>query len=124
MCGCPAFSCPLAFHDRHTGAFSCAIPVSTTCPLPPRAAAAPISGRAISSLFSPLANRRTGIPRASANRWIPAVYTSPIFPNAADDGMPYPRCQRKNQHTQPTDCSLGTYACKKILPTGRQVSVT
>ena len=35
MCGCAACSCPFAFHDRHTGAFSCAIPISATAPSPP-----------------------------------------------------------------------------------------
>jgi hypothetical protein len=43
----------LAFHDRHTGAFSCAIPISATAPSPPVAAAASMYGRAIVSLFSP-----------------------------------------------------------------------
>src|SRR6266540_5579150 len=31
----------------------------------------------------------------------------PILPNAADDGIVNPRCQRRNRHTSPTDCSLG-----------------
>src|SRR5512144_1613136 len=62
MCGCAACSWPLAFQDRHTGAFSCASPINTTRPGPPSAAALAISGRAICSLFSPLAKCRTGTP--------------------------------------------------------------
>jgi hypothetical protein len=50
-------------------------------------AAASISGRAIASLFSPLANRITGTPLALAQRWISATYPSPIFPNAAEEGI-------------------------------------
>jgi hypothetical protein len=49
---------------------------------------------------------------------------SPIFPNADEEGIGYPRCQRRNWHTQPTLCSFGTYACRKIRSTDRQVSVT
>jgi hypothetical protein len=56
----------LAFHERHTTAFSCAIPISTTRPSPPAAAAASISGRAISSLLSPLAKWITGMSLACA----------------------------------------------------------
>ena len=108
MCGCAACSWPLAFHDRHTGAFSCAIPISTTRPSPPAAAAASISGRAICSLFCPLAKRITGTSFAFAQRWISATYASPSLPNAAEDGIANPRCQRRNWHTQPTVCSFGT----------------
>jgi hypothetical protein len=63
----------LAFHDRHIGVFSCAIPISTTFPSPPSRAAASINGRAISSLFSPLANRRTGIAFFFAHRYTSAT---------------------------------------------------
>ena len=66
MCGCAAPRWPRAGQDRHTDAFSCAMPISATLPAPP-AAAASIYGRAISSSFSPLANRRTGMPCAFAN---------------------------------------------------------
>ena len=107
MCGCAAPRGPLAGQDRHAGAFSCAMPIRATLPAPP-AAAASIYGRAISSFFSPLAKRRTGMPCAFANRCTSAVYASPIFPNAADDGIGYPRCQRRNWHTIPTLCNRGT----------------
>jgi hypothetical protein len=63
----------LAFHDRHTGVFSCAIPINTTRPSPPSLWAASISGREICSLFSPLANRRTGIAFAFAHRYTSAT---------------------------------------------------
>jgi len=43
------------YHERHTDAFSWAMPISTTRPDPPWVAAAWINGRASSSLFSPLA---------------------------------------------------------------------
>ena len=86
MCGCAACSWPLAFHDRQVTAFSCATPIITTRPRPPLAAAS-ISGLAISSLFSPLANRRTGMPFARANRCTSSSYALPIFLNAADDGI-------------------------------------
>jgi hypothetical protein len=46
------------------------------------------------------------------------------LPNAAADGIVNPRCQRRNRHTSPTDCSLGTYACRKIRSIERQVRVT
>jgi hypothetical protein len=121
MCGC---CWPLAFHDRHTGAFSCAIPTSATFPAPPSAAAACRYGRAISSFRSPLANRTTGMSRSRTYRCKLAVYASPIFPNAADDGIANLRCQRRNWHTQPTVCSFGTYACRKTRSTDRQASVT
>ncbi len=42
-------------------------------PSPPSLLAASINGRAISSLFSPLANRRTGMPRALAHRYTSAT---------------------------------------------------
>ena len=48
------------------------------------------------------------MPFASANLCTSAAYASPIFPNAADDGMKNPRCQRRNWHTMPTLFSLGT----------------
>jgi len=93
----------LAFHECQITAFSWAMPISATLPRPPAAAAASISGRATSSLLSPLAKRRTGMPLASANPRTSASYAWPIFLNAADDGMKNPRCQRRNRHTQPTD---------------------
>src|SRR5262249_60804744 len=71
-----------------------------------------------------LPKRTTGMPPAVANLCTPAVQASPIFPNAADEGMKNPRCQRKNWHTMPTLCNRGTYACRKIRSTDRQVSVT
>jgi hypothetical protein len=33
------------------------------------------------------------------------------------------RCQRKNRHTCPTDCSLGTYPCRKNRSTDLHVKV-
>jgi hypothetical protein len=98
----------LAFHDRHTGAFSCAIPINTTRPSPPAAAAASINGAAMASLLCPFSNRITGTCCCLAHRCTSATYASPIFPNAADDGITYPRCQRRNWHTQPTVCNFGT----------------
>jgi len=83
------------------------MPISATAPLP-AAAAAWIYGRATSSFFSPLAKCRTGMPLAFANLCTSATYASPIFPNAADDGIGHPRCQRRNWHTMPTLCSRGT----------------
>ena len=108
MCGCPAPRWPLAGQDRHADAFSCAMPIRATLPAP-AAAATSIYGRAISSFFSPLAKRRTGMPCAFANlSHLGRIYASPIFPNAADDGIGYPRCQRRNWHTIPTLCNRGT----------------
>ena len=106
--GCATPRWPLAGQDRHTDAFSCAIPISTTRPAPPAAAAASINGRATSSFFSPFAKWRTGTPLTLANLCTAATYASPILPNAADDGIGYPRCQRRNWHTMPVLCSLGT----------------
>ena len=100
------------------------MPINTTRPSPPSRSAVLISGRAICSLFSPLANRRTGIAFFFAHRYTSATYASPILPNAADDGIENPFCQYKNWHTPPTHCSFGTYACKKMRSTDRQVSVT
>jgi len=45
---------------------------------------------------------------------------SPIFPNVAEDGITYPRCQRRSRHTQPTVSSFRAYACRKIRSTDRQ----
>ncbi|MGH9057305.1 MAG: hypothetical protein ACRDYY_15820 [Acidimicrobiales bacterium] len=63
-----AFSWPLAGHDRHTDAFSWAIPTSTTLP-PPLSAAAAMSGRASSSFLSPFLKYTTGTSRSLAKRW-------------------------------------------------------
>ena len=54
MCGCAEPRCPLAGQDRQADAFSCATPISATALLP-RAIAASMNGRAISSFLSPLA---------------------------------------------------------------------
>lgn len=70
MWGWRAFSWPLVGHDRHTDAFSWAMPMSTTFPSPPSAAAASISGRASASLLSPFLKCTTGMALASAKRWM------------------------------------------------------
>ncbi len=46
-----------------------------------------MSGRAIASLFSPLAKRMTGMSFAVAQRWSSAAYRSPILPKAAELGI-------------------------------------
>jgi len=81
MCGCATYFWPLPFQDRHTGVFSWAIPMST--PLTAIAFSGLDQWTGISSLISPLAKRRTGIPFAFAHRYTLATYTSPILPNAA-----------------------------------------
>jgi hypothetical protein len=48
----------------------------------------------------------------------------PIAPNAADEGTLNPRCQRRNVHTRPTDCSLGTHPCRKTRSIERHSNVT
>src|SRR6185369_15898193 len=101
MCGCAACSWPLAFQDRHTRAFSCAIPINTTRPSPPSRSAASSNGRAVCSLFSPLANRRTGIPFFMAHRYTSATYPSPILPNAADDGVENPSTSTETDTPRP-----------------------
>jgi hypothetical protein len=77
----------LAFHDRHTGAFSWAMPISTTRPEPPASAAASISGRAMASLLSPFPKWITGMSLASAKRCTCRTYSAPILPNADEDGI-------------------------------------
>jgi hypothetical protein len=59
----------LAGHDRHTDALSWAIPINTTFPSPPSAAAASINGRASASLLSPFLKCTTRMLFASAKRW-------------------------------------------------------
>ena len=78
----------------------------------------------MASLLSPFPKWITGMSLTCAKRCTSRTYASPIFPNAADDGIGNPHCQRRNWHTQPTVCSFGTYACRKIRSTERHMSVT
>jgi hypothetical protein len=76
---------------RHTEALSWAVPSKTTRPSPPSLAASSIRGRAQRSLLSPFSNWNSGTPSSFAQRRISATYCSPIFPNAAEDGVETPR---------------------------------
>jgi hypothetical protein len=75
-------------------------------------------------LFSPFLKWTIAVPFRFANASIAFTYASPSLPNAAEEGMGYPFCQRRKMQTCPTDCSFGTYACRKIRSIERTLSVT
>ena len=61
-------------------------------------------------------------PGQAAARWLELVLAR--GPKAADEGIGYFRCHRRNVQTSPTAWSLGTYAWRKMRSMERQRSVT